>query len=71
MYPIHIDRLSTAQHTALHHAYRAAKYGRLRMRALIVLLAAERELVAADIAAVVRSHQETVRRWMVRYRAEG
>ena len=36
-----------------------------------MLLAAERGMVAADIAAVVRTHEETVRRWLVRYQAEG
>ena len=71
MHPIRIDRLSAEQHAALDHAYRTAKDGRLRIRALIVLLAAERGLVAADIAAVVRTHEETVRQWLRRYRAEG
>jgi len=71
MHPIRIDRLSAAQHAELDHANRTAKDGRLRIRALIVLLAAERGMVAADIAAVVRMHEETVRRWLVRYHAEG
>jgi transposase len=71
MHPIRIDRLSAAQHAELDRAYRTAKNARLRIRALIVLLAAERRLVAADIAAVVRMHEETVRRWLLRYRAEG
>ena len=64
MHPIRIDQLSAAQHAELDHANRTAKDGRLRIRALIVLLAAE-------IAAVVRMHEETVRRWLVRYQAEG
>ena len=71
MHPIRIDRLSPEQHAALDHANRTAKDGRLRIRALIVRLAAERGMVAADIAAVVRVHEETVRRWLVRYQAEG
>ena len=71
MHPIRIDQLSAAQHAELDHANRTAKDGRLRIRALIVLLAAERGMVAADIAAVVRMHEETVRRWLVRYQAEG
>ncbi|GMU79600.1 MAG: hypothetical protein AMXMBFR46_23900 [Acidimicrobiia bacterium] len=52
-------------------ANRTAKDGRLRVRALIVLLAAERGMVAAEIAAVVRMHEATVRRWLVRYQTEG
>jgi transposase len=71
MHPIRIDRLSPEQHAALDRASRTAPDGRLRIRALIVLLAAERGMVAAEIAAVVRVHEETVRRWLVRYQAEG
>lgn len=71
MHPIRIDRLSAEQHAELDHANRTAKDGRLRIRALIVLLAAERGMVAAEIAAVVRMHEETVRRWLLRYQAEG
>jgi hypothetical protein len=56
MHPIRIDQLSREQHAALDHANRTAKDGRLRVRALIVLLAAERGMVAAEIAAVVRMH---------------
>ena len=70
MHPIRIDRLSAEQHAALDRANRTAPDGRLRIRALIVLLAAERGMVA-EIAAVVRMHEETVRRWLARYRAEG
>jgi transposase len=71
MHPIRIDQLSVEQHAELDRANRTAKDGRLRVRALIVLLAAERGMVAAEIAAVVRMHEETVRRWLVRYQAEG
>ena len=71
MHPIRIDRLSAEQHAELARANRTATDGRLRIRALIVLLAAERGMVAAEIAAVVRMHEETVRRWLVRYQAEG
>lgn len=71
MHPIRVHRLSAAQHAELDHANWTAKDGRLRIRALIVLLAAERAMVAADFAAVVRLHEETVRRWLVRYQTEG
>jgi transposase len=71
MHPIRIDRLSAVQHAELDHANRTAKDGRLRIRALLVLLAAERRMVAGEIAAVVRMHEETVRRWLLRYQAEG
>jgi hypothetical protein len=42
MHPIRIDQLTAAQHAELDHANRTAKDDRLRIRALIVLLAAER-----------------------------
>lgn len=71
MHPVRIARLSAAQHVELDRAYRTAKDGRLRIRALMVLLAAERGMVAAEIAGVVRQDEETVRRWLVRYQAEG
>jgi transposase len=43
----------------------------VRTRAQMILLAAERGLVAAEIAAIVRQDEETVRRWLARYEAEG
>jgi hypothetical protein len=67
MHPIRVDRLSGEQHAELDHADRTAKDGRLRIRARIVLLAAELSMVAAEIAAVVRMHEETIRRWLVRH----
>jgi transposase len=37
----------------------------------MVVLAAERHLTAAEIAEIVRASEETVRRWLKRYLAEG
>ena len=71
MRPIRLDSLTKAQLAELDHLYRTAREGRLRIRALMVLLAAERGMAAAQIAAMVREHEQTVRRWLVRYRAEG
>jgi transposase len=71
MHPIRIDQLGAEQHAELDHAYRTARDGRLRVRALIVLLATERRMVAAEIAAIVRMDEQTVRRWLVRFQAEG
>jgi transposase len=36
-----------------------------------MLLAAEKQLVAREIAEIVRENEQTVRRWMKRYMAEG
>jgi hypothetical protein len=41
MHPIRADPLSAEQHAELDHANRTGKDGRLRIRALIVLLAAK------------------------------
>lgn len=44
---------------------------RIRTRTQIVLLVCERHLSAPNIAAIVREDDETVRRWLKRYLAEG
>ena len=71
MHPIRLDGLSAEALAELDRAYRGSPDARLRIRALMVLLAAEQGLVAAQIAALVRLHEETVRRWLLRYQAEG
>ena len=55
MHPIRIDQLGVLLRAELDRATRTAKDGRLRMRALIILLAAERRMVAAEIPGGVRS----------------
>jgi len=55
----------------LEELYRTTREARLRTRAQMVLLAAERRLTAAEIAEIVRASEETVRRWLKRYLAEG
>ena len=71
MHPIRIDGLDAEALAELDHTYRSSPNARLRIRTLMVLLAAEQGLVAAQIAALVRLHEETVRRWLLRYQAEG
>lgn len=62
---------SQEQLAALDELYRTTKDVRLRTRAQMMLLAAEQKLVAPEIAAIVRTDEQTVRRWMKRYVAEG
>jgi transposase len=69
--PIRIAALSPEQLDALEKLYRTTREARLRTRAQMVLLAAERRLVAEEVAEIVRSSEETVRRWLKRYLAEG
>jgi transposase len=70
MKPIRIPALNSEQLGALEKAYRTTRDVRLRTRAQMVLLAAERRLRAAEIAEIVRASEETVRRWLKRYLAE-
>jgi transposase len=71
MKPIEIPALGPEQLAALEQLYRTTRVVRLRTRAQMVLLAAERRLTAAAIAGIVRVSEETVRRWLKRYLAEG
>jgi transposase len=56
---------------ALEKVYRTSKDARLRQRAQIILLATEQGMVAAKIGAIVRLNEESVRKWLKRYEAEG
>jgi len=71
MKPIEIPALSPEQLADLEDLYRVTRDVRLRTRAQMVLLATERRLTAAPIAEIVRASEETVRRWLKRYLAEG
>lgn len=62
--------LSPEQLQELEHLYRTGE-GHLRIRALIVLLSAEQQRKVAEVAVLVRYDEETVRRWLHRYSAEG
>ena len=69
--PLAIPELSAEELAALDALYRTTRVVRLRTRAQMVLLAGEQRLTAPAIAAIVREDEETVRRWLKRYRAEG
>jgi transposase len=56
---------------ALETLYRTTREVRLRTRAQVVLLAGEQRLAAPAIARIVREDEQTVRRWLKRYLAEG
>lgn len=71
MKPIELPSQSQEQLAELDKLYRSTKDVRLRSRAQMILLAAEQKLVAHQIAAIVRTDEQTVRRWMKRYMAEG
>jgi transposase len=69
--PLEIPELAAEELAALDTLYRATREVRLRTRAQMVLLAGEQRLAAPAIAAIVREDEETVRRWLKRYCAEG
>jgi len=69
--PLEIPVPTAAELGRLDTLYRTTRKVRLRTRAQIVLLAAEQRLTAPAIARVVREDEQTVRRWLKRYLAEG
>jgi len=71
MKAIRLPRLSEQQLAELDDLYRRSKTPRMRTRAQMILLAGEQQLVAPEIAVIVRESEETVRRWLKRYLAEG
>ena len=71
MKAIRLPPQSPEQLKALDELYQTTKDVRLRTRAQMILLAAEQGLSAPAIAAIVRDNEQTVRRWMKRYLAEG
>jgi transposase len=71
MKAIELAPQSPEQLKALETLYQSTKDVRLRTRAQMMLLAAEKGLTAPAIAAIVRDDEQTVRRWMKRYMVEG
>lgn len=71
MKAIRVPPLTDVQRDELDRLYRTTKVPRLRTRAQMVLLSAERELKVLEIAAIVRESHDTVARWLKRYLAEG
>jgi transposase len=69
--PLKIPVPTAEELDALDRLYRTTHVVRLRTRAQIVLLAGEQRLAAPAIARVVREDEQTVRRWLKRYLAEG
>lgn len=71
MKAILIPTLSTDQIKERDSLYQTTRDMRLRTRTQMVLLAAEQGMVAPAIAKIVRESEETVRRGLKRYLAEG
>ena len=71
MRAIRLSPQTAEQIDALDEMYRRSTDGRLRQRAQIILLAAEQGMAAPQIARIVRLSEESVRKWLKRYQAEG
>jgi len=69
--PIRLPELSPEAIAELDELYRTTRDVRLRMRAQMVLLAAEQHRLVPEIARIVRSDEQTVRTWLKRYMSEG
>ena len=71
MKPTYVPPLTEQQLAELNGLYRTTKIPRLRTRAQMILLSAEKRLTTSEIAEIVRESQATVLRWLKRYMAEG
>lgn len=69
--PLRLTDVSAEARAELDTLYRTTRDARLRTRVQMILLAVEQHMVAPAIATIVREDDETVRRWMKRYQAEG
>lgn len=71
MKKLFVPSLTEEQILELEHLYRKTEVPRVRTRAQMVLLSAEKKLTADQIADIVRESSVTVLRWLHRYIAEG
>ena len=71
MEKLYVPSLSEEQKVELEELYRKTEVPRVRTRAQMVLLSAEKKLKVDEIADIVRESSVTVLRWLHRYMAEG
>lgn len=71
MEKLYVSFLSEEQKVELDELYRKTEVPRVRTRAQMVLLSAEKKLKVDEIADIVRESSVTVLRWLHRYMAEG
>ncbi len=67
----YVPPLTEQQLAELDELYRRTKVPRLRTRAQMILLSAEKRLKVPEIAETVRESDATVLRWLKRYMTEG
>ena len=71
MKPIKVRPLTEEELTGLNDLYHQTKMPRIRTRVQMILLAVEEKMTAPQIAKIVRQNEQTVRRWIQRFNAEG
>jgi len=71
MRPIKVRPLTAEELTQLDALFHRTKDVRVRSRAQMMLLGAEDKMTAPQIAKIVRQDEQTVRRWIKRFNAEG
>ncbi len=71
MKAIEIRPITDEELQALSDLYQQTKDVRIRTRAQMMLLAIEDQMTAPQIARIVRQNDQTIRRWIKRFNAEG
>lgn len=69
--PIRVREVPSEEQQALEALYHETRDVRIRQRVQIILLAVERKMIAPQIAAIVRTNDQTVRNWIKRFNREG
>jgi len=71
MKPITVRELKPNEYEELEKLYQKTKDVRLRNRAQMILLTVDHNYVPQQIAEIVRKNDQTVRKWIKRFNAEG
>lgn len=71
MKALELPQLTVEQVTELDKLYRTTRDARVKIRAQMLLLMAEQHLLSWQVAEIVRETDQTVRKWLKRYLAEG
>ena len=69
--PIQVRELNEGELEDLRSLYDKTKDVRLRTRSQMILLAVEQNMTAPQIGQIVRKNEQTIRRWIRRFNAEG
>jgi transposase len=69
--PIRVRELQKDEQEELQTLYDKTKDVRIRTRTQMILLAVEQNKTAPEIRQIVRKNEQTVRRWIQRFNAEG